>query len=44
MTSMIKPMLFWPSFVPCANDTPVQVKINRARIHQTGGLSPSGGS
>ena len=29
MTSMINPMLFWPSFVPRADDTPVQVKIGR---------------
>ena len=42
IVSMISPMLFWPSLVPCAKDTPVQVAISSRRIHHTGGL-PSGG-
>ena len=39
---MIRPMPFCPSFEPCANDTPVQVRISRPRIHGGGGLSEVG--
>ena len=42
MVSMMSPMLFCPSFVPCAKLTPVQVRIRMPRIHHTGGLSPAG--
>jgi hypothetical protein len=35
-------MLFWPSLVPCAKLTPVQVRTNVPRIHQTGGPSFAG--
>ena len=44
MVSMMSPMLFCPSLVPCAKDTPVQVRIRMPRIHQTGGFSSFGGS
>ena len=37
--SMIRPMPFWPSLEPWAKDTPVQVRINRPRIHHGGGAS-----
>src|SRR5262249_58215793 len=40
--SMISPMPFWPSLEPCANDTPVQVRIRIARIHNGGGAALSG--
>src|ERR1700689_4852224 len=33
---MIRPMPFWPSFEPCAKDTPPQVRISTPRIHQGG--------
>ena len=39
---MIRPMPFCPSFEPCANDTPVQVRTSRPRIQNGGGLLPSG--
>ena len=39
---MIRPMPFWPSFEPCANDTLVQVRISKPRIHSGGGLSVLG--
>ena len=42
--SMIRPMPFWPSFEPCANDTPVQVSTSRPRIHHGGGVLPLGAS
>ncbi|MNY82233.1 hypothetical protein D3C86_2242130 [compost metagenome] len=35
-------MPFWPSLEPWAKDTPVQVRIRMARIHQGGGVSPLG--
>ncbi|MCY1175494.1 hypothetical protein D9M71_661470 [compost metagenome] len=39
---MIRPMPFCPSLEPWAKDTPVQVRINSPRIHQGGGVRPSG--
>ncbi len=39
---MMRPMPFWPSLEPCANETPVQVAMRRPRIHTGGGLLPSG--
>lgn len=42
MASMIIPMLFCPSLVPCAKLTAVQVKTSIPRIHQEGALSPAG--
>src|SRR5580704_2435732 len=42
MVSMISPMLFWPSLVPCAKLTPLQVSMRTPRIHQIGGLSVTG--
>jgi len=41
---MISPMPFWPSFEPCANDTPVQVNTRMPRIHHGGGWLPFGAS
>jgi hypothetical protein len=35
-------MPFCPSFEPCANDTPVQVRISRPRIHAGSGRSEVG--
>ena len=40
--SMIRPMPFCPSLPPCENDTPVQVRISRPRIHSGGGFLPWG--
>ena len=40
--SMISPMPFCPSFEPCANETPVQVRISRPRIHDGGGVARFG--
>ena len=40
--SIMSPMPFCPSFDPCANDTPVQVRISRPRIHAGGGRSEVG--
>ena len=40
--SMIKPMPFWPSLEPCANDTPVQVSTSNPRIHHGGGFPAFG--
>ena len=40
---MIRPMPFWPSFEPCAKDTPPQVRIRMPRIHH-GGAAPALGS
>ena len=40
--NMIKPMPFWPSFEPCAKETPPQVRIRRPRIHHGGGALPLG--
>src|SRR5579863_4698488 len=39
---MMRPMPFCPSFEPWAKLTPVQVRISRPRIHQGGGVWPSG--
>src|SRR5580698_7686144 len=39
---MMRPMPFWPSFDPCANETPVQVRISRLRIQNGGGSLPFG--
>ena len=41
---MIRPMPFCPSLLPWKNDTPVQVRINSARIGPGGGFMPSGAS
>src|ERR1700730_12735620 len=35
---MMRPMPFLPSLEPCANDTPVQVRISRQRIQNGGGV------
>ncbi|MNP69216.1 hypothetical protein D3C76_1652860 [compost metagenome] len=40
--SMIRPMPFCPSLEPWAKETPVQVRISSPRIHQGGGVRPSG--
>ena len=39
---MMRPMPFCPSFEPCANETPVQVRIRSPRIHHGGGWLPVG--
>ena len=39
---MMRPMPFWPSFEPWKNETPVQVRISRPRIHSGGGASVVG--
>src|SRR5580692_6495603 len=40
--SMISPMPFCPSLLPCAKLTPEQVKISKARIGHGGGALPFG--
>ena len=44
MISMIRPMPFWPSLEPWANETPVQVAISSRRTGHGGGTSPLGAS
>ena len=39
---MMRPMPFWPSLEPWANETPVQVAMSVPRIHHGGGLLPFG--
>ncbi len=39
---MIRPMPFWPSLPPWANDTPVHVRTSRPRIHHGGGEASLG--
>jgi hypothetical protein len=42
--SMISPIPFWPSLLPCAKLTAVQVPISSARIPRGGGVLLSGAS